>query len=195
MALLSCECRRVSVALPPQWCALILSAVCVSACVTPPGLWTALQGLEYGSSASQQALTEAVRRCVQTCLCSLFCKFIRFPVFPFFLNSFLSPLFRYSPGSTNKNSMLRRHVRLSGQCDVLSALSFPLCRRLSEEAPGGHRVRRQRLHQKDERWLWPSTHPYRRITAQMIEILFLSLLRCSWHLDSGWYTWLVVALY
>lgn len=140
------------------------------------------------SKPSPRLLEGACRLVCALCFASLFVS-----LFLPFLNSFLSPLFRYSPGSINKNSMLRRHVRLSGQCDVLSARSFPLCRRLSEEAPGGHRVRRQRLHQKDERWLWPSTHPYRRITAHMIEILFLSLLRCSRHL--GWYTWLAVALY
>lgn len=42
---------------------------------------------------------------------------------------------------------------------------FALCRRLPEEAAGGHRVRWQRLHQKDERWLWASTFLFQRITV------------------------------
>lgn len=42
---------------------------------------------------------------------------------------------------------------------------FALCRQLSEEVSGGCEVRRQRLYQKDERWLWPLTLLFQRITA------------------------------
>lgn len=42
---------------------------CLSACVTPPGLWTALQSLEYGSSTCLQTFSKAVRRCVMCYLC------------------------------------------------------------------------------------------------------------------------------
>lgn len=50
-------------------------------------------------------------------------------------------------------------------CFRWSLCLFALCRRLSEEASGGHQVRWQRLHQKDERWLWPSTLLFQRITV------------------------------
>lgn len=39
-------------------------AFSLSACVTPPGLRTALQSLEYGSSSCLQTFSKAVRRCV-----------------------------------------------------------------------------------------------------------------------------------
>lgn len=42
---------------------------------------------------------------------------------------------------------------------------FSLRRRLSEEVSGGCGSRRQRLYQKDERWLWPLTLLFGWITA------------------------------
>lgn len=57
-----CERRRILLHFPNT---LIWPySVCLSACATPPGLWTALQGLEYGSSPCQQACSKAGRRCV-----------------------------------------------------------------------------------------------------------------------------------
>lgn len=42
---------------------------------------------------------------------------------------------------------------------------FALCRQLSEEVSGGCGLGRQRLYQTDERWLWPPTLLFQRITA------------------------------
>ena len=173
------------------WC------VCFSACVTAPGLWTALQGLEYGSSPHQQALTEAVRRCVFICVCvcvclsachlscvfmciiyvSSECILVCLLHFFFLFSSLCStyrlvkavcitPLFRYSLNIDNDMcGWPACPLSQSVWCFRWSLCLFPLCRRLSEEAPGGRRVRWQRLHQKDERWLWPSTHLFQRITV------------------------------
>ena len=81
-----------------------------------------------------------------------------------FISCFRTPLCSvlfclYSPlekDNYNNNVLLLTWVSL--WCSRWSVCVFALHRRLSEEAPGGRRVRWQRLHQKDERWLWASTH-------------------------------------
>lgn len=66
--LFSCGCSRVLLLYQRSNVPLFCLCVCFSACVTPPSLWTALQGLEYGSSPCQQAFTKAVGRCVFSCV-------------------------------------------------------------------------------------------------------------------------------
>lgn len=123
-----------------------LFCLCVSARVTPCSVWTALQGLEYGSSASQQALLKAVRRSVFKCflpvhfhLSSSVCVF-----WWFYLIYFIC-----SDAIQKKKNIMNNKVRWC----VWGFKWWRFCRWLSEEAPGGCGVRRWRLHQKDERWL------------------------------------------